>query len=530
MLLRRIMNTKISEERLSHSLPADAKVEEFDLKGIEKGVTYEVVDGNGKKVGEIDGDRLRFLIRAEEKIPWTDILDMVEDGFILIDEKGLICYENEAYGDIIGIPERELVGRSMYEVEPEALILVVLNTGEPVILKNRIFPTMGCRVDMQIYPLKEDGRVIGAFSLFHDVTKVAMTQDELPGSARVTPAEGQFGDEYKQYPPRVIWRSGVFSRLIEKVTTVSQTDATVMIRGESGVGKEVIARLIHQNSDRADKPMVAVNCAAIPENLIESELFGYEEGAFTGAKKGGKPGKFEQANGGTLFLDEIGDMPYTMQAKVLRAIQEGEVERIGGRDAIPVDVRIITATNQPLEEMVAAHRFRKDLYYRLNVIEITVPPLRERREDILPLANHFLEEYNRKYGKDVRIAPEAYVQLGKYDWPGNVRELQNAIEQLVIITPTGIVDDVPLLLEAASRREEAVLSGDAAEAAERTLADIEERRYSLEDAVERYERDLILRALEACGGDRTAAIKKLGMSSRTFYRRLEGIDRKNLKR
>ena len=469
----------------------------------------------------------------------TSLIPEMDEGIHVVDRDGVNVIYSQKMADMEKMRREDVIGKNFREVfsyipENESTLLKAL-TGQPTEAQQQTFLNVYGKEITTInttVPIWDNGEVIAAMELARDITEIKSMADRILAL-----------QEEKIAPPRMsqpkirhytfydlIGSAPAFEEAVSVARRAANSEAPVFIYGETGTGKELFAQSIHYDGPRKTKPFLAQNCAAIPENLIESELFGYEEGAFTGAKKGGKPGKFEQANGGTLFLDEIGDMPYTMQAKVLRAIQEGEVERIGGRDAIPVDVRIITATNQPLEEMVAAHRFRKDLYYRLNVIGITVPSLRERREDILPLANHFLEEYNRKYGKDVRIAPEAYVQLGKYDWPGNVRELQNAIEQLVIITPSGIVDDVPLLLEAASRREEAVLSGDAAGAAERTLADIEERRYSLEDAVERYERDLILRALEACGGDRTAAIKKLGMSSRTFYRRLEGIDRKNLKR
>jgi transcriptional regulator with PAS, ATPase and Fis domain len=223
--------------------------------------------------------------------------------------------------------------------------------------------------------------------------------------------------------------------LMQTVNQVAQFDSAVMITGESGVGKEIVAHQIHLQSPRKDKPYIRINCASIPDNLLESELFGYEEGAFTGAKKGGKMGIFELANGGTLLLDEIAELPLGVQAKLLRVIQENEVTRIGGNKTKKIDVRIITATNRDLNEMASRNEFRKDLYYRLNVVPINVPPLRERREEIPALIEHFLNKFNEKYGLKKQISPQVVDKLINYDWPGNIRELKNIVERAVVTDP-----------------------------------------------------------------------------------------------
>lgn len=246
----------------------------------------------------------------------------------------------------------------------------------------------------------------------------------------------------KKYKPEneiLVGNSQVIKDLTKKVVQVATFDCTVLLMGESGTGKELIANAIHKHS-RKSGPMIKINCGAIPENLLESELFGYEQGAFTGAKPGGKPGKFEEAHNGTLFLDEIGDLQLHLQVKLLRVLQEKEIMRVGGSKTKKINTRIVAATNQNLYNMVQEGKFREDLFYRLNVVPITIPPLRERREDIIPLILHFKREYEKKYRTKRNCSPEVIKLLLSYDWPGNVRELENLIERLIVILdPTEMI-------------------------------------------------------------------------------------------
>jgi len=289
---------------------------------------------------------------------------------------------------------------------------------------------------------------------------------------------------------------------------VAESDVTVLVTGESGTGKDLIARALHQKSQRARKRFVAVNCVAVPEHLIESELFGHEKGAFTGAIER-RIGKFELAHGGTLFLDEVGGMRLEMQAKLLRVLQEREIERVGGERTIKVDVRIISATNADLRELVKAKAFREDLFYRLNVVPIYMPPLRARKGDIPLLVDHFLAKYNRQFNRQVRgFSPAALEVLQAYDWPGNVRELQNVVERLVVISKHAVIQlrDLPLDLRSAQ-----------APLAER----LSEEERDLREALQQFERDYIRRVLERTHWNQTAAARILGIHRNTMQAKIE---------
>jgi Nif-specific regulatory protein len=283
----------------------------------------------------------------------------------------------------------------------------------------------------------------------------------------------------------------------EQITQVAPTNTTVLVRGESGTGKELIAHAIHYNSPRAKKPFIKVSCAALPETLIEAELFGHEKGAFTGAQER-KKGRFELADGGTLFLDEIGDLSVTTQIKLLRVIQEREFERLGGTSTIKTNVRLLTATNRNLEQAISEGAFREDLYYRLNVFSIFVPPLRERKDDILLMADHFSEKFATEHRKPIkRISTPAIDMLASYHWPGNVRELENAIERAVLVCEGQVIHSyhLPPTLQTAE--------------ASGTVA-----RTSLADAVDSFERELIVDALKTTRGNRAKAAKLLSTTER----------------
>jgi two-component system response regulator HydG len=307
----------------------------------------------------------------------------------------------------------------------------------------------------------------------------------------------------------IIGKSRAMKDLLDMLAMVSPAEATVLITGESGTGKELIARCIHYNSPRNNHPMVVVNCAALTDTLLESELFGHEKGAFTGADKR-REGRFMQADGGTIFLDEIGETSPTMQAKLLRVIQEREIQRVGGEETITIDVRILAATNRNLEADVSAGKFREDLFYRLNVVTLNVPALRDRRDDIPLLAQHFLEKYSAKNRKAVKgFTPQSMDLLIKYEWPGNVRELENAIERAVILLTGDHISEkeLPLsILQSAPSADDHILSPSA-------VADPR--------PLEEVEKEAILAALAAVGGNKSEAARRLGITRKTLHQKLK---------
>lgn len=307
---------------------------------------------------------------------------------------------------------------------------------------------------------------------------------------------------------QVIAESEKSRKLLNKAIKVAPSDISVLITGESGVGKEVMAKIIHVASNRGDKPFVSVNCGAIPESLWESEMFGYEEGAFTGSKKGGKPGKFEIANGGVLFLDEIGEMPLNMQVKMLRVLESMEVERIGSNIVQKIDVRIISATNKDIKGLIAQGKFREDLYYRLNIVELHIPPLRERKDDIYCAIRHFLNKYNNAHGKNLKIKVSTIELLESYCWHGNMRELKNAIHHGVIMAEGAYIEIEHLPNNIAEYFD--------SECKADTLI--------LSDAVQEAERETIMRALEEANNNKTLAMEKLKISRRTFYKKLKDLN------
>ncbi|MDI3310732.1 MAG: sigma 54-interacting transcriptional regulator [Thermoanaerobacterium sp.] len=292
----------------------------------------------------------------------------------------------------------------------------------------------------------------------------------------------------------------------KKVLKIAKVNLNVLIEGESGVGKELFAQSIHNESDRSNYPFVSVNCSAIPETLFEAELFGYEDGSFTGAKKGGKMGKFELANGGTVFLDEIGDMPLQLQAKLLRVIQEKEIVRIGGNIPISIDVRIISATHKNLKQMVSDGTFREDLYYRLNILSLVIPPLRERRDDIPILAESFVEDFYKETGIFKKLSNEVLESLKVYEWPGNVRELKNVIDKLCVNSEKVQID-----------------IGDLQEFLGHNFGKnkITDRHHDLNALVKEYEKKIILKVLKECNNNKSKAARELNIPRITLYRKIK---------
>ncbi|MGF6907762.1 sigma-54 interaction domain-containing protein [Fusobacterium sp. PH5-44] len=476
------------------------------------GDKISILDKNENIVGEIDKKDLLYLVKQNNKLNLERILDYIEEGIVAIDENGRIYYMNYAYSQILGVPLYRILGKYMQKIESGAILNKVLETREPIYKEKQLILSINKYVSLKILPQFSKGRFIGAISIFKDITELNSMNQEVKRMSEVIEEYSQKLDSQQAFKNLgIITQNTKFLKILEVANIAAQTDATILIRGESGVGKEVLAKLVHSSSDRRNQPLITVNCAAIPDNLFESELFGYESGSFTGANKNGKIGKFQLANKGTIFLDEIGDLPIAMQAKLLRVLQQNEIEKIGAQSPIPVDVRVITATNKPLEKLMKEDRFREDLFFRLNVISLNIPPLRDRKEDIYLLANHFLKIYNKMYNRDLKILPNDYNYMMQYNWPGNIRQLQNCIERSVILGIEALYQTIDLKHKDSIYQEE-------------RNVDLEEDFISLKDSMQDYEKAIIMKILEKVQGDKNKAVQILNISKRTFYRKCKELN------
>lgn len=359
------------------------------------------------------------------------------DGFLLADPSGRIFYANQAVETISGVSNDEIVGRTSKEMEEVGIIIsqsMKVLKKDPLTISQKL--CTGAEIFITSKPVfDESGELICYISNYRELSSLNELHKEHHNLLNINYSELQQLRAQLLKTEDWIGNSFKTKALKEKVSKVAKTEAILLIVGESGVGKEVISKTIHKISDRNNAPYIQINCGAIPESLMEAELFGYEKGAFTGAVTA-KPGLLEVANGGTVLLDEIGEMPLHLQVKLLRVIQTKEITRVGGTKTKKLDVRFLAATNRDLKQLAEQGKFREDLYYRLNVIPIKIPPLRERIEDIHPLSQHFLNKYNVKYSVNKRISEEALSVLCEYAWPGNVRQLENTLEQLVILSET----------------------------------------------------------------------------------------------
>ncbi len=362
------------------------------------------------------------------------------DGIHILDSEGNTLYINEACTRIEGLSKEEALGKNIRQlveegVYSESVTLKVLETKETTTIIQMV--KNGKEVLTTGTPtFKEDGTIDNVIVNSRDITDLNNLKREL--SARENELE-RFRLEQKQFG-NVIAKSPLMKKVLGIALTVAKVDSTVLLTGESGVGKGLIAQFIHDNSNRANGHFIKIDCSSIPETLIESELFGYEPGAFTGAEKSGKIGLLEMAKGGTVFLDEIGEMPLSMQPKLMRAIQDREIVPVGGKKVKRLDVRFISATNVDLVRLVNEKLFREDLYYRLNVVPINIPPLREREDDVLPLIKHMLEKINERYGLSKELSVDVYNTLLRYPWPGNVRQLENFIERILVSTSNDMIE------------------------------------------------------------------------------------------
>lgn len=424
------------------------------------------------------------------------VINTVQEGIIAADRTGCIVNLNTSAGKMLGVLANEAVGTALETLLPGIPVEAVARSGREIVNREIVRNVKGRRLHYMVTakPWSEGGEARGIVATLREMAEVRKFVSQLSTQTFYYTLDMILGD------------SPLLRATKDAAAKAAVSSTTVLIQGESGTGKELFARAIHCGGDRKHKPFIAINCAAIPEALLESELFGYEEGAFTGARRGGKPGKFELADGGTLFLDEIGDMSLSLQSKLLRVLQERRIERVGGVDDLAVDVRIIAATHKDIDMMVKNGEFRQDLYYRINIFPLYIPALRHRREDLPLLIQTFLARYSAAFDKPVNaIEDDAYRVLLSYDWPGNVRELENVIEYLVNIETAAAVSlqSIPARI-----REKAI-----------TLP-----RLTGIIPLTELERTAILGALENFGTSvegKSKAAQALGISQATLYRKLK---------
>ncbi|MDD9310142.1 sigma 54-interacting transcriptional regulator [Cytobacillus firmus] len=441
------------------------------------------------------------------------ILESAYEGIAVVDENGILQEFNEAYSRFTGIKREDAIGRHVTEVIDNTHLHETVKTGiaERGVLQN----IQGHDMVVHRIPLWKEGRIAGAIGMliFEGVTEVYKIYEKLQENQDAKP---DLFTKKKENDSRVtldqiIGTSEGITEVKRLARKAARTAATVLVTGESGTGKEMFAKSIHHLSPFSTGPFISVNCGAIPEHLFESELFGYEEGAFTGAKKGGKPGKFELADNGTIFLDEIGEMPLVMQTKLLRVLQEKEAERVGGVKKYQINVRIIAATNRNLMHMVETGEFREDLYYRLNIIQLHIPPLRERKKDIPVLLVHYLKEICERYQVPGKLfTSEAVNAFVQHPWRGNIREMVNTVEQLVTLVDGKVIDyhHLPEMLKNP----------------EPTLKKVERSAGSIEEAKllgSQRESEIILDALRSAGGNKSRAADLLGIHRTTLYQKLK---------
>ncbi|MBA4600929.1 sigma-54 interaction domain-containing protein [Thermoactinomyces mirandus] len=480
-----------------------------------------VTDQNGKVIGAVavfrDISELKNLSRQiidlkSMKSLLQAIIDSSDDAISVVDANGTGILINPAYTRLTGLKPEDIIGKPAETdiSEGESMHRKVLRTKQPVRgVQLKVGPNRK-EVFVNVAPIVIDGELKGSVGIIYDVSEIKQLNKDLERARRIIrtlEAKYTFDD--------IIGSSEAMKVCIEQAKQAAKTRATVLLRGESGTGKELFAHAIHNASDRKYNQFVRVNCAALSETLLESELFGYEEGAFTGARRGGKKGLFEEANGGTIFLDEIGELKPSTQAKLLRVLQEKEVLRVGGTKSIPIDVRVIAATNVYLEKAIQEKRFREDLFYRLNVLPIQISPLRMRKEDLVDLAMHLVKKFNQEYGRNVeKIDTKAVQTLLQYSWPGNVRELENVLGRAMInmkfnevIMRKKHLPPLDLYRIKEMEKDDDVLDSDETK--------------PLKDVISETEKLYIRKVFEKTGKNKTETARLLGISVRSLYYKLE---------
>lgn len=439
----------------------------------------------------------------------ANILETINDAILVLDDSGKVININSEFCRLINISAAECLGADVCELTPLGQI--------PKLVIDRLIREKCCVVltesinDRQLLVfgnclVDQNGKCLRVVMVFKDLGKL---NEMLADVQRTNATDPDFNDNSEIRDDGIIVGSSVMKRLVTLALRVAKVDSTILITGETGVGKEILASIIHKHSARNEGPFVKLNCGALPEQLLESELFGYDPGAFTGAKREGKPGLIETANRGTLFLDEIGDFPIRLQVKLLRVLQEREIQRVGGTKILAVDFRLIAATNRDLETMVTQKLFREDLFFRLNVIPIHIPPLKERKEDIGPLANYYMQRFNRKYGFQKKMSVQVLKSFLDYDWPGNVRELENTVERLIVTNDSNLILTCNLGKKGLQAEEKKVS----------VRADNSSNDLDLRNMMEETEKKVLQHAAESCGNTREMAAV-LGISQSAVVKKL----------
>ncbi|OLS39397.1 sigma-54-dependent Fis family transcriptional regulator [Alkalihalophilus pseudofirmus] len=441
------------------------------------------------------------------------IIHSSDDAISVVDEHGNGIMINPAYSRLTGLKKEEVINQPATAdiSEGESMHLRVLETRKAVRgVPLKVGPSKR-DVIVNVAPVIVDGQIKGSVGVLHDVSEIKSLNKELKQAKRLLESL-----KAKYSFDEIVGSSQEMQVAIEQAKIAASTPVTILLRGESGTGKELFAHAIHNESNRRHYPFIRVNCAALSETLLESELFGYEEGAFSGARRGGKKGLFEEAEQGSIFLDEIGELSSNMQAKLLRVLQEKEIVRVGGTKAISIDVRVIAATNVHLERAIVEKEFREDLYYRLNKMPIYIPPLRERINDLSQLAKHLLTKLNEDYGRYVHgLTEDALNYLKTYHWPGNVRELENVLARAMIYMEAGSTK--------ITKQHLPILTDEPPQISSNQPAFRDEHK-TLQELMEEYERSVIMKSIEECAGNKTAAAKRLNISIRSLYYKLDKMD------
>ena len=463
---------------------------------------------------ELQADPDGSVVLKDQLEAYQLVFESIYNGVMVTDAEGIITHFNKPYGQFLGLDPADQIGKHCTEVVENTRMHIVAKTGKAEI--NQTQRIKGQSMVVQRIPIKKDGQVIAVFGqvMFKDVKDVTNLANRLSLlESKVKHYEEELINlRSTRYTfDSIVGNSRAIRELKKEALKASANQFPVLITGDSGTGKELFAQAIHHASHRKLYPFVRINCSAIPKDLLESELFGYEKGAFTGAKSEGKPGKFEIANQGTVFLDEIGDLPLVMQPKLLRVVEEKEFERVGGTKIIRSDFRVIAATNQDLEDMLADERFRKDLFYRLNVIPLHIPPLRERKSDIVPLAQHFLKQMAKEANlSEISLDNDAAAALKKYTWPGNVRELLNVLERALSSIEGDIIHlgDLPFYVGRMQKK----------------LPEQNQPTMDIKGVQARAEKDAIQYALKETRHNKAQAAKLLGIHRTLLYKKMKKYD------